>query len=219
MRRIKVAGLALVAVLATGAMATDTASAAKLTLSEGGVALLPGDYFEMWGSENLQISTAEGSPECNDPITGLEVSVLSNSKNTDELRIEDLFGTELVCRSGFGNTYVYLRSLGNPLKLRSNGKASSGEVALDIVYEQIEYHGERYEGVSCSFPGKHLSGTNTATTGRQRLEVHLEGALRLDTAGSSENARHRCPKTADIDLSLPRNENHSEAFGEVEEQI
>jgi hypothetical protein len=218
MRRIKVAGLALVAVLAAGAMATDTASAAKLTLSEGGVALLPGDYFEMWGTENLQVSTSEGSPECNDPSTGLEVSVLTNSKNTDELRIEHLFGTELVCRSDFGNTYVYLRSLGNTLKLRSNGKASSGEVALDIVYEQIEYHEQRYEGVTCSFPGKHLTGTNTASTSRQRLEVQLGGELRLDSAGSSENAKHLCPKTADIDLSLPKNENHSEAFGEVEAQ-
>jgi hypothetical protein len=219
MRRIKVVGLAVIAVLAMSVTTTGAASAAKLTLSEGGVALAPGDYFELWGSNNLGVSTSDESIECpDDPYTGLDVNVLTSSKGMDELEIESMFGTGLACRSEFGNADVYLGSIGKTLKLRSNGKASSGAASMSIDYEWVEYHEQRYDDVSCSFTAKRLTGSNTATASRQGLEVGLGGEFRLESASSSdsEHAKRLCPKTAGLELSLPNTE--GETGGEVEEQ-
>jgi hypothetical protein len=73
MRRIGVTCCALVALLAS-ATAASSASAARLTLSEGGTALEAGDAFWLYGFNNL-FATAAGV-ECESSLG----EVLANRK-------------------------------------------------------------------------------------------------------------------------------------------
>jgi hypothetical protein len=214
MKRIAITCFALVALLAASAAAAGSASAEKLTLSEGGTALEAGNTFEIYGFDNLFVTTSEGAIECPTSFAGtaLEVSVLTNSKGLDEVQIKHIYGGNLPepCRSFTGNAGVSLESLGAILRLRATGKAAVGPVVLLIHFEHEEYQGIRYSNIQCVYKAFRLHGTNTATTTLQKLRIELEGKLALDGSLSSEKAKHLCPAEAGMSLSLPSTQNEVE---------
>jgi hypothetical protein len=220
MRRVALMALT-VAVLAMSGIAAGIASAAKLTLSEGGAVLATGAFFEAYGYNSLSVNTSLGAIECEYYFvqTHMELNVVTNSKGTDELEIGRVNGGgQEACRSFTGNAFFHLESLDGPLKLRASGKATTGAVALLIEFEHVTYQEERYSDVECFFSAKRLTGSNTATTNRQPLAIELEGQLKLDRSLSSENAKHICPKTAELSMSFPLTENE-EGEEEIEEQL
>jgi hypothetical protein len=221
MRRTAIASVTLIVLLVIGSAAASTASAKRLVLGEAGTALAPADAFEIDGRHNLAVTTSSGYVECEDFFneTGLEVIVVKNSRATDELEINRIFGEvqEPPCRSFTGNVFVDLESLEGPLKLGANGKASTGAVELLISFEHIEYRGVRSEA-DCVYSHNHLTGSDGATPTPEKLEIDLGAKLRLDVARSSVNAKHFCPKTAEMELSLPFTENEAGESETIEEQ-
>jgi len=192
-------GVALVVgVLAMGLMAAASASAAKLTLSAGGATLAPGDI--LYGESpvgDFSLSTfRELGCEFFRPA-GLGAKVVTNSKDTDAL--EGGLSVEVeACRSNAGWAELELFS-GDGLKLRSNGYATTGGASLFIEFEN--------SGITCDLSTSHLTGGNTATTNRQKLEIELGGTLKLKFhgAGSEERKEKRkaCPKEASFGISFP----------------
>lgn len=210
----------LLALLAINATAASTAWAKSLVLSVGGTVLVPTDSFESFGEHSLAVTTSSGSVNCENYFsrTGLEVGLLANSRASDELQIARIIGgNQEPCRSFTGNAQIDLQSLAGPLKLRANGKASAGAIALLIAFEHIEFHGNHYESVDCMFAHKSVSGSNSATTVPQALEVALEATLALDVSRSSLHAKKLCPKKAEVSFTLPLTEN--EVGEEVEEHV
>ena len=220
MRSTAIASVALIALLAISAAAASTASAKKLILTEGGT-LAPANTFELFGPyNNLEVTTSSGFVSCEESfsLTGLEVSVLTNSHATDELQVDRVFGGfQDACRSFTGNAYVEL-SLSGPLKLRASGKASTGAAGLVIGFEHLEYHGTQYPEVNCYFSHKSLSGSNSATATPQELEVQLGGKLALEVSRSAYDGKHICPKSAVMSLHLPSTANEAEN-AVIEEQV
>lgn len=221
MRRIEALGVALVATLAIGAVAASTASATKLILSKGGATLAPGEYVEFSGGyNNLEVTTSLGGLECEDfARTGFEASVATNSKGADVLETDRPFGASMACRSYTGNASVFLASIGGPLRLRANGKATAGQASMKIEFEYVEYKDGLYHLVECFYAHGALSGANTATSVREKLEVQLSGGLKLDSSRSSSKAKHLCPKAAGITLHLPFAFDEEGEAGFVEEQV
>ncbi len=217
MRRMGVATFAVIALLAFGGAVAGTASAKRLVLSEDGIALAPGDGFEIYGVDNLAVTTSTGAIECEDPFheTSLELGVITNSAPKDELQTSNVIGgRQEPCHAPSGaNASVSLVTIGTPLKLGANGKAVGGPVELAVDYELVVYHEQRYPDVECVYRHKSLKGTNTATAAPQKLEIELGGGLALDVSSSSFNAKHVCPKKADMTFSLDSYE-----FGVIEEQ-
>ena len=126
MSRSTVAGALVVLLLALGATASG-ASAAKLTLSDGGVALAPGaPIYTDHGS--IRVYTSEGSIACSpEPEVELDLGVVTNSKGSDELGLEGgLRESQETCRSFTGNADVFLDSLGSFLKVNAKGHATVG---------------------------------------------------------------------------------------------
>jgi hypothetical protein len=223
MSRSTVAGALLVLTLALAATASG-ASAAKLTLSEGGVALAPGaSVFAEEG--RIQVFTSEGAIQCNpEPELELYLAVVTNSKGSDELGLKGLSERQEFCRSFTGNAEVLLGSLGSFLKVNVKGQATVGlHPSLTLVFEHEEYADRRYEGIECDYGRERLHGTNTATPGAQALQIALEGPLSLHSASSQfgavslskATAHHLCPE-AEVSISLPLIDGE---HGVVEEQI
>jgi hypothetical protein len=224
MRRMRVVGVALAAIFVIAA-AASAASATKLTLSRGGIALAPGEFIEFSGGyDNLEVTTSLGRLECEDFVqSGFEGGIVTNSKATDKLEMVRLFGTSAgPCRSFFyGNAEIDLASISGPVKLRANGSSAAGPTSLEIEFEHVEYKGGLYHDVECFYAHGTLTGTNTATTAVERLEAQLGASLKLDSSRSSFNAKHICPKTAGILLRLSLNFNEEGEKGGreiVEEQ-
>ncbi|HME01789.1 MAG TPA: hypothetical protein VKG38_02005 [Solirubrobacteraceae bacterium] len=202
----------LLGVLAISAIAAGPASAAKLTLSEGGVALAPASEFLIGGRSNLEVDTSLGKLECASAHdeTGLYLADVTNSKEKDVLN-DYVFGGDVApCQSFTGNAYVDIYSLSEHiLSLQANGEAhTTGPVAIEIGFSAL--HGEQ---VFCHYSAKRLIGDNTATTSRQALEVGLGAKLTLSSASS----RKVCPKTAEMSFSLYETE--GPMGGTVEEQV
>jgi hypothetical protein len=216
MQRLTVTCITLVALLAVGATLSSSASAEKLTMSEGATALPPGDPVWFEGDDALRIEAS--GVEC--PRSGaaeVGLGVLTNSRQRDTLALNyfDISGRPL-CRSFTGNAEAGLLSLGRVVKLRATGEATVGPVAVEIHFEHEEYKEREYENFSCVYTRNALSGTNTATATAQALHVTFEGELKLKAASSSEDARHLCPGEAEMSLTLPRVEGET---GIIEEQI
>jgi hypothetical protein len=209
MRRIRIIGLVLVAVLAISAVAVSAASAAKLTLSEGGATLAPGATLYAYAPLGDFSITADESLGCEFFQEGeLYARVVTNSKDKDELEIRGVRGVEAgACRSYAGWAVVALGGI-NGLKLRSKGSATTGGASLSIEFE--------VSGVTCNYSTSHLTGSNTATTNRQKLEIELGGTLKLDSARGSVE-REVCPSEAYFDISFLTVE--GEHGGLIEEQI
>jgi hypothetical protein len=202
MFRSAVAGALVLLLIAIGA-AASSASAAKLTLSEGGVALAPGQ--PVYGEEGyVTVYTSDGAIECNpEPEFELGLSVVTNSKESDELALETLFERQETCRSFTGNAEVLLRSLGSVLKINAKGKASVGlDPTLELFFEHVEYGEYFHDNVECVYRRGTLHGTSTATPSREPLQVGLEDALPLRAALSSAEARHLCPAKAELTISF-----------------
>lgn len=209
MSRLTVAGALLGLLLVLGATASG-ASAAKLTLSEGGVALAPG--APIYAEEgDIQVYTSDGPIACSpDAEVELYLGVVTNSKGTDELGLKRFSERQETCRSFTGNAEVLLDGLGSFLKVNANGKATVGSnPTLTLFFEHEEYGGTRYEGIDCNYRRGALRGTSTATATRQALQITLEGALSLHDAffdnGAAElskaKAHHLCP-AAELSISL-----------------
>jgi hypothetical protein len=203
MNRAVVAGTFFLLLLALGATASG-ASAAKLTLSEGGVALAPGEtiYAE---KGRIEVETSNGPIECSFvPEVDLTLSVVTNSKTRDELGINRLSERQETCRSFTGNAEIHLESLGSFVKVTAEGKSIAGLYpTLKLLFEHVEYQGTRYEGVECVYRRERLPGTNTATPNLQALQIAFEGKLRLRPLLSSAKAGHLCPAEANLSISLP----------------
>jgi hypothetical protein len=226
MQRAPAVGGTLAVVLAICAVAASSASATQLTLTEGAVTLAPGDVFETFGfpgfdTENLFIETSDGLIECSEPQrdTDLEVAVVSNSRARDELKIDQQSGgPEEACRSFTGNAFASA-SIGGPIKLGANGKATAGGAGASVVFEHITIDrgtpSEReFEGFECDYAAGKLRGTNSASATSGPLRIELGGKLKLD--GASFGLKHACP-TASIELELPQTESDERGFGVIEE--
>ena len=216
MRRLSISCAALLA-LATSVAASSSASAEKLTLSHGGTALEPGNFLFLPGGVEVGgkgLDCEPGNPE-------LFVSVLTNSKATDQLKIEGIERSGLPgeppCRTFTGNAAVNTISLGAVLKLRATGSATVGPVFVDVTFAQEEYKGGIYTGFDCIYKRGTLYGANTATTTAQQLQVGFGGTLGLDLSASVEKAKHLCPGDVELSLSLPLTED--ELGQAIEEQI
>lgn len=216
MRRIKITGVALVAVLAMCATAAGTASAAKLTLSEGGVALPVGYRFEVFGRNNIFVHTPIGDILCNqnagfeEGYGGLTVEVLTNTASTAKLRVIGAFGMLRglpSCRDsfeGFGRAAVILEEPG-VLKLTSWGKATEGPVRFLFRFER---------GQQCYFTKSRLIGTSDATATRGSLAFGFSAQrLHLDKGFRSSE---ECPTEAELSASFDSTRNEEE---EEEERI
>lgn len=222
MRRFWSMGSAAFIALAVSAIAAGPASAAKLTLSEDGTALAPGDVFEAYGDESPFVSTSSGEIECPYGFVrnGIELAVETNSASKDELKPLRLYGgSGEVCRSFTGNAWPSLESLGGPVTVRANNKASAGPSSLAIEFEHVTYKEVEHYGVDCVYSTKHLSGFNTATATRQPLVIELEGKLKLDRSSSSPGAEHLCPKTAEVGLRYAYTESSEREYETIEEQV
>jgi hypothetical protein len=220
--RIATAGIALVMLLAISVAAAGTASAARLTLIEEGTAgtpLAPGDFLEARGEQaEVYLSPAGGHEGvgylgCYKAGRVIEGYVVTNSKRHDEI---ELSGRELEAYCNYDTSNTGYRVSG-PLILRANGKATAGSVHLSIYFNFLFYHGQRWEAVLCEYSGRKMTGTDTATTTREYLEIELKGKLRRE--GNSFKTKS-CPITGEISLSVSEvvywNEN-GEAIA-VEEQ-
>lgn len=196
---------ALVSVFALGATAS-AASAAKLTLSQGGVALAPGQAVFAEDGQ-IQVNTSDGPLEC--PFgaleANLELSVVTNSRGKDELEVNRFHERELgSCRSFTGNSEARLGSVGSFLKLDADGTALTGLYpTLTLLFEHEEYAGLRYTDIECTYRRERLRGTNTATPALQRLQIDVGGKLTLHLPLSSPKARRLCPSDAEVSVSFP----------------
>jgi hypothetical protein len=217
MRRIKAMGLAVGAALAISAIATGTASAAKLTLTEGGSALAPGAFFEIVGEGAMSFETSEGTIECDNTFesSALEVEVVTNSKGNDELRIARFSGnSEDGCESFTGNASAELNVSG-PLRLRGSGRATTGPVSARIHFLHVFPEDQEAD---CVYTAGHFDGTNPATPTPHPLSLALAGLLKLNRADSSAEAKRLCPKTTEVELSLPDTENGALETEMIDEQ-
>jgi hypothetical protein len=211
MRRIRIIGLVLVAVLAISAVAVSAASAAKLTLSEGGAALAPGDTLYAYappGDFSITAERPNGSLGCEFfQEAELGARVVTNSKYKDALEIRSVRGVEDgACETYAGWAEVALDGV-NALELRPNGSATTGEASLSIEFEVSR--------ATCDYSTSHLTGSNTATTNRQKLEIELGGILKLDSARGSLG-REDCPKKTYFEISFPTVEGEHDEL--IEEQ-
>jgi hypothetical protein len=211
---------AAVAAALLAALGATSASAAVLTLSEGGAPLVPGDTFEVTGIGNVEVHTSSGSLGCSGVsggYNGLELSLTTNASAKDEAQIEYLVGRRAEnCHSFTGNAFVTLQSIAGPLVLRASGKASAGAVGVTVEFEHIAYREdgrEHYGPVYCEYGGKKLTGTNNATTTREALSIELAGKMQL-----AEGSPKGCPKKAEVFLSLPFSSNLSGEEATIEEQ-
>jgi hypothetical protein len=202
MVRAAVASALLLLVLAVGA-APAGASAAKLTLSEGGVALVPGQ--NVYGEEGqLYVEPSQGWVECSfGPEVELYSSLATNSKASDELRVTGVHEREAECRSYTGNVEVALDSLGSTLKINTKGKATVGQdPTLELLFEHVLYQGNFHPNISCVYQRGSLHGTSTATPTREPLQIGLEGTLSLRAASSSPEAHRLCPADAEVSVAF-----------------
>jgi hypothetical protein len=206
LHRTRIAICALTMLLAIGAVATSTASAKGLVLSEEGIALAPGAGFDLYGEENFEVGTSAGYVSCEEGghRNDLDVGVLTNSKAKDELQIDDSDLYAERCESFTGNAGVS-GSIEGPLELRRNGTTSTGPVGLRIDFERLVYNGGTREA-ECGYTRKSLKGTNTATSTSQALEVELRGTLKFDASLSGFEAKRYCPKQASLVLYLESSE-------------
>lgn len=220
--RLAVAGVTLTAMLLAGALAAGTASATVLTLSDAGTPLAPGGEFALFGDEgNVSVETPSEFLDCEFSAATLFISVLTNSKHSDSLEVQDTSGGEGdPCESANGNAFVMLGQL-DRLTLRASGGATAGPAGLVIEYEHVHYrerpgHREGSEPVSCVYSAKKLTGTNTATATKQPLEVDVGAELKLSEVIASHQSKGLCPKHASLDVSLPGSEGAGER--RIEEQ-
>jgi hypothetical protein len=218
MQRLAVTCTTLVALFALSATVSSSASAEKLTLTEGATALQPGDLVWLEGPDALSIKASGVGCGPSSGTAELGTDVLTNSRKTDKLQLKYIDGTELAapCQSFTGNADASLESLGEVVKLRATGEATVGPVAVEIGFEHEKYREREYHQISCVYRRNTLFGANTATTTAQALHLEFEGDLRLKVSLSSEQARHLCPGEAEMSLSLPKVEGEE---GIIDEQI
>ena len=211
MPSIKSMGLASIAVLATLAMsaiATASASAAKLTLSESGLALGFEHGMEAYG-HGFYAETPDGEIDCGGfDEDGFDAYVVTNSKATDELHVYNFVLSGESCESPRGHAFPDLYPQG-PLELRANGKATLGPAVLAITFELSD---ER-----SSYGTKMLRGTNTATSTRGPLQLEIDQTLKLQRSESPKT----CPKQATMhfETSYINGEAGATAEEPIEEQV
>ena len=161
MGRIKIMGLALVAVLVLGGIATSAADASKgaLVLSTGAKegALKAGEPIEL-SSMNLQFVTGIGTYDCTTQ-NSLSGTLTSNAgTKSDPLDITGFSGGS--CKSGEGETAAQVIGLPWTVDLTPKGTAevTSGAGAVGFAM----YIGSL--GATCHFEAKHIKGTFTPGT-------------------------------------------------------
>jgi hypothetical protein len=209
MRRMTSIGLLVVSVLAMSATTASAAPIPKLTLSQAGVALAPGDTFEVFGQNNVEVFTSIGNIECVESSlrNGLLLRDLTNSKWVDELEVVETTafgGGECRGPEGIGEAEVNLR-WGAIVKLRANGKAGTGPVSLQLVFERVPYE--------CTFTAGQLTGSNNATSSPESLTLEYDHKLTLNKSASYPKG---CPKSAELFMFFTSNEGEE---GIIDEQI
>jgi hypothetical protein len=209
MRRMTSLGLLVVSVLAMSATAASAAPIPKLTLSQAGVALAPGDTFEVFDQNNVEVLTSIGNIEC-PGRNGLLLRDLTNAKWVDELEVaETTFfgGGECQGPEGIGEVLVNV-GWGAIVKLRANGKAGTGPVSLQLVFERAPFE--------CTFTAGQLTGSNNATSSPESLTLEYDHKLTLNKSFSNGSG---CPKSAVLFMFFTHNLVEGPGGGEIDEQI
>jgi hypothetical protein len=214
MRRSKIAGLVMLAMLALSATVTGTAAASPKTLGltdQTGRSLVPAasDQFELYGEQNLSFTLAGGARiECTgEDLDGLQGQLLSNGQTKDSALIEQARGAlghpggeACESTSSLGG-HPELRAINFPwtLTLATSGAAQLLGKPLGLT---LEFNDERFgaeSGALCTYEAAKLKGTFPVSTVPGRLALSFsDGKLKLNKASSKA-----CPKTAVMSLSLP----------------
>jgi hypothetical protein len=214
MRLIKILSLVLVVGLTMGASVTSTASAAsaRLTLSQGGVPLPPGEQLEVFGKNNLSVRDSLANIECpGQPVdAGFLLEVATNSKTLDQANLvasgDGLFDGGHCRAERFGAAVISIIQ-SRPLKLRATGKATVTAIVFRMLLEQND--------VECFFKGT-LKGSNNATPVKEPLEIGFSGQkLNRDNAFANSNL---CPKSAEMTVSFDMSRTE-EVEEPIEEQL
>jgi hypothetical protein len=221
MRRITALALLCAALAVLGAATAGSASAAKLTLTNHGVALPPGYTFEIYGvlNEDFSFNTSGGAigscegGEIADPIF---LEVVTNSQWTDELRILASEGAVGSRCQGFvdgreENVFPTLSQHG-VIKIRAGGVATV-PTGLAIGFERL---GNNENGQTCSYQVKQ-SGLNNATASPQPLVLSFDRELRV--ARNPPGEPEPCPARATVNMSLPHTFNFEGEEDQIDEQL
>jgi hypothetical protein len=223
MRRLTIAGLVLVVVLAVTATAASTASAKRLILiEEGGPALSAGSEMRLDSREHFLItsngnSVGENDFQCELPafeeiemhgtLTGI-----AGKKDTVRLNVEE--EDEVVlgpCEGDPGLVFASWRWGNEHMTLGANGKATLRSVSIEVEFERFESPPRE---LRCSYFTKALSGGNAATQTRQLLApIVFNDTLRRHDSPIA------CPKAIHVSLSLTRIESETPKEGFVEEEL
>jgi hypothetical protein len=205
MRRIAIASLTLVVLLAVSAAVAGTASAKRLILrSEEGTVLTPSDELRFSGIENLAVYSTDGflsecrSAEFQEMNIYAALDDVSGKRDTIRFFEREPLGTEMQvgpCESDDGNALVFFDWDNESLTLGADGRATLRPVSIGVDFEGKG--GSESEELSCSYLTKALSGTNTATPTRQPLApVDLSGEL------TRHDSPRACPKAIHMSLAL-----------------
>ena len=220
MRRITIMGLALVAVLATSALAAGTASATSkldFTWGVGEFQLKPGDEFSVY-TLDLTIETSIGNVACTSE-GGFAGTDLTNDEKTDKVELKYAFGdlafgapcTNSTTFAGEALVYISGSSPLGTLSLGSNGKAgftalsASEPVKVLLFFVTIEK--------KCLYTFTKLKGSVKATPSVALVEAKFsKQKLKLAKPTSAPT----CPKTATLTATSPfsRTQGGAQGIGE-----
>jgi hypothetical protein len=213
-------GTAAAVALSTAAMAVGEASAATLTLSENGKPLAPGAKLELFGEQNVSITSSLGQLNCEQPGegTGVKFRVVSNGAATDELAEEGDFGQILNPCPGIAGRVTLGFGPSDGMIVRATGVATSLVPGLSAGFQglvKIGPNGGRkvFPEVVCSYVKPAARGTNTASATRKPLEIQFSTNMPV----AFHEPPEACPKRthADVSLDLSR----GEGGGPIEEQL
>jgi hypothetical protein len=135
MQRIKIMGLALVAVAAIGATAVSSASAVNLLVLRDSTGVVPAGTLLTAASTNLTTVTAAGNLECEHNV--LPATLENNnatkvkSKAAEELSFGDYLGIEGACKtSAAGPAIIITQDFPWPEEYKYSGTKKRGEVVV-----------------------------------------------------------------------------------------
>jgi hypothetical protein len=204
MRRITIMG-ALVAVLATSALAAETASAKSLKLDLthefGTIQIKPGDEFNLVTHE-VTITTNTGNVECSGEgsILGTDLTNDAKTANIELKHTTGSLGGESSCLSsvfGLGSrAQVYMEPLSGA-RLGTLGLGSKGKAQVKSNSGQIDIYFNT-ANVDCNYSFAKLKGSVNATPSVAAVEVKF-AKQKLKVA----NSFRVCPQSAT--LTVPFN--------------
>jgi len=216
MRQVKMTILVLVAIMAMGAMAAGTASAAKkkLDLTWNGLEnqLKAGEEFKMANNTGVTLETSVGNITCPSEYfpneQGFNGVDETNNEVTDKVEINSAYGA--IGASRYCSTatplgsealvYFYYIPPKTTLSLSSNGKAGLAVAnKAEPAYVYIAYTGGTYCYYTYTSLKASVALVPWSETGWNQVEVTFNKAkLKLDKPYSLKT----CPKTTALDATF-----------------